>query len=128
MKTKWYFLWMMMALSVLIVSCEEKEDAETCDSEDFAADFGCPTDVNAIASFCTDGLNDSYYTYNGTNYMCTGVDVSTCDSALHQIELLLIDAGCSTKKKSGGVSPGIVKMSQMAQNLLDEVRNESLCN
>jgi len=128
MKTKRYFLWMMMALSVMIVSCEEKEDAETCDSEDFADDFGCPVDINAIAAFCADGVNNSYYTFEGTNYMCTGVDASTCDSALHQIELILINAGCSTKKKSGEISPGVVKMTQMAEKLLNEVRNESVCN
>lgn len=127
MKTKRYFLWIMMALSVLIVSCEKDDDAETCDSEDFAEDFGCPVDVNAVASFCTDGVNDSYYTYNGTNYMCTGVDASTCESALSQIESILIKAGCSTKK-SGEVNPGVIKLSQMAEQLLNEVRNESLCN
>lgn len=127
MKTKRYFLWIIMAFSVLIVSCEETKDAETCDSEDFAEDFGCPVDVDAVASFCTDGVNNSYYTYNGTNYMCTGVDASTCESALSQIELILINAGCSTKKSSE-ISQGKVKLSQMAEQLLDEVRNESICN
>ncbi len=127
MKTQKLFFLIMMVLSVAFVSCDKDDDKETCDSEDLADDFGCPTDVDALATFCSDGVNASYYTFNGTNYMCTGVDVSTCDNALNQIGALLIEAGCGTKK-SGSIEKGMIELSAMAERLLSEVRTESLCN
>jgi hypothetical protein len=127
MKTKKYLWMLMMVLAVFAVSCEKDEDpTETCDSEDLAEDYNCPIDVDAIATFCADGVSDSYYTYNGEDYSCTGVDVSTCDGAIDQISDALIEAGCGDKKKSGSMESGKIKLSQMAENLLAEVRLGSL--
>ena len=115
-----------MVLAVAFVSCEKDEDKETCDSQDLADDFNCPVSVDAIATFCSDGVNNSYYTYAGTDYMCTGVDATTCDNALSQIEDALIEVGCGTKKN--GVEGGIkVELTAMAENLLEEVRTQSVC-
>ncbi len=118
----------MMVLAAIAVSCDKDEDTETCDSEDLAEDFSCPVDVDAIATFCTDGVSDSYYTYNGNDYMCTGVEASTCDNALIQLGVALIEAGCGTKKNSESFDSGLIELSQMAENLLAEVRAESLYN
>ncbi|MCB2196898.1 MAG: hypothetical protein KQH79_13640 [Bacteroidetes bacterium] len=125
MKTKNFFIWVMMILAVAVISCDKDEDEESCDSEDLAADFNCPVDVDAIATFCTDGVNNSYYTYAGTDYMCTGVDASTCDEALNEIGAALLEAGCGAKK-SGSVDAAKIKLSTMAENLLEEVRTKSI--
>jgi hypothetical protein len=126
MKTKKFFIWVMMILAVAVISCDDDDgDDESCDSENLAEDFNCPVDVDAIATFCSDGVNDSYYIYAGTNYMCTGVDVSTCDDALNQIGAALLEAGCGAKK-SGSVDAAKIKLSKMAENLLEEVRTKSI--
>lgn len=127
MKTKRYLFWIMMILAVMVVSCSEEEDGESCDSEDVSEDFNCPADVDAIVAFCSDGVNNSYYVFNGTNYTCTGVDVSTCDEALNQIGVVLLDVGCSSKK-SGKIEAGLINLTIMAENLLEEVRTNSVCN
>ncbi len=127
MKTKKYLWMLMMVLAVFAVSCEKDDDPiETCDGEDLADDFNCPTDIDAIATFCSDGENASYYTYAGTDYYCTGVEASTCDGAVTQVGLALIEAGCGDKKKSGSLESGKIKLTQMAENLLAEVRSGSL--
>ena len=127
MKTKKYLWMLMMVLAAFVVSCDKDEDPiEACEGEDLAEDFNCPVDVDAIATFCADGVSDSYYTYNGTDYYCTGVEASTCDGAITQVGIALIEAGCGTKKKSGSMENGLIKLSQMAENLLAEVRSESL--
>ena len=129
MKTQKYLFWIMMVFAILVVSCDKDEDdKETCDSEDFSEDFGCPIDVDAIATFCSDGVNNSYYIYNDTNYVCSGVEASTCDEAINQIGILLIAQGCGTKKKSGSIEAGMIELSAMAERLLDEVRTNSVCN
>ncbi len=125
MKVKKYLVWMMMVLAVAIVACEDDEPTESCDSEDLSADFQCPEDVDAIATFCSDGTNRSYYTFGGTDYYCTGVEASTCDAALNTISNLLLEAGCSSKKKS--MEAGLIKLTTMAENLLEEVRTGSVC-
>lgn len=118
----------MILATVAISACDDKEEnEESCDSEDLTEDFGCPVDVDAIATFCSDGVNNSYYTYNGNDYQCTGVDVSTCDDALTEIGVALIEAGCGTKK-SGSIEAGKIKLTEMAEQLLAEVRAESLSN
>jgi len=128
MKTKRYFFLVMMIFAVAFVSCDEDEDDETCDSENLSEDFNCPVDVDAIATFCSDGVSNSYYTYAGSDYQCTGVEAATCDQALTDIGIALIEAGCGTKKKSGAYDAGMIKLSAMAENLLDEVRTNSVCN
>ena len=122
------YLWMlMMVLAVFAVSCDKDEDPiEACEGEDLAEEFNCPVDVDAIATFCADGVSDSYYTYNGTDYYCSGVDVTTCDDAIDQVGIALIEAGCGTKKKSASMENGKIKLTQLAENLLAEVRSESL--
>ena len=128
MKTKKYLIWVMMILAAFIISCDNEDDAvESCDSEDVSEDLSCPTDVNTIASFCSDGESDSYYVFNGTNYYCEGVDVETCDSALYDIGIALLEAGCGDKK-SAGIKNVKIKLSEMAEKLLEEVRTESVCN
>lgn len=126
MKTKRYLFLIMMLIAALGISCNEDDDEETCDSEDLAEDFGCPVDIDAIATFCSDGVNNSYYTYSGNDYLCTGVDAETCDEALNQIGIALIEAGCSSKKS--GSEAGFAKLTSMAESLLKEVRMESLCD
>jgi len=116
-----------MILAVLAVSCEKDEDpVESCDGEDVSGEYNCPIDVDVIATFCADGVTNSYYTYNGEDYACTGVDVSTCDGAIDAISDALIEAGCATKKKSGSMESSKIKLTQLAENLLAEVRAESL--
>ncbi|MFO7843920.1 MAG: hypothetical protein R6V16_08930 [Bacteroidales bacterium] len=126
MKTKRFLTWIMMFFAVAIIACDKEEDAETCDSEDLTEDFSCPVDVNAIASFCSDGVNNSYYTFNGVDYQCDGVSASTCDDALNDIGVALLEEGCSAKK-SGSMSSLKIKLSAMAENLLEEVRTQSVC-
>jgi len=128
MKTKHYFFLFAMALAVMFTACDETTEPESCDGEDIAEDLGCPTDVSIIATFCSDGVNDSYYTYNGEDYMCKGVGASTCDSALLQIgiQVILDNPECSDKKSAE--LPSNIKLSKMAEALLTEVRSKSLCN
>jgi hypothetical protein len=128
MKAKRYFMLAMMIFAVAFVSCEKDEDDETCDSENLSEDFNCPIDVDAIATFCSDGVSNSYYTFAGNDYQCTGVDAATCDEALNQIGVALLEAGCGSKKKSGAYDAGMIKLSAMAENLLEEVRTNSVCN
>lgn len=128
MKTRRYFILAMMIFAVAFVSCEKDEDDETCDSENLSEDFGCPVDVDAIATFCSDGVSNSYYTFAGTDYQCTGVEESTCSDALNQIGAALLEEGCGSKKKSGSLDAGMIKLSAMAENLLKEVRMNSVCN
>jgi len=117
----------MMVLAAFVVACDKDDDpVEACESDDFAEDFNCPVDVDAIATFCADGVNTSYYTYADTDYYCTGVDVSTCDGAINEVGLALVEAGCGDKKKSGSIESGKIKLTQMAENLLAEVRSGSL--
>ncbi len=128
MKTKKYLFLMFLAfVSVAFIACET-EDAETCDGEDIAEDF-CPNlDISIIATFCTDGVNKSYYTYSGENYYCDGVDANTCNTALQNIgKQIIIDHPDCITKKSGGVNLVYIKLNKMAENLLTEVRNKSLC-
>ena len=66
-----------MILAVAIVSCDKQDSKESCDSEDVTGDFSCPVNVNAVATFCSDGVNNAYYTFNGVDYECTGVGAST---------------------------------------------------
>jgi hypothetical protein len=126
MKTMKYLWMLLMVLAVVVVSCDDDEPTESCDSSDFADDFNCPVDVDAVATFCSDGVNKAYYTYAGADYYCTGVDASTCDDAINEVGIALIEAGCGTKKKSASFENGKIKLSQLAENLLAEVRAGSL--
>lgn len=126
MKAKKYVYLMATILAFGFVSCET-EPGESCDGEDLSADFSCPASVDAVATFCSDGVNNSYYTYAGNDYYCTGVDANTCQDALNSIGTALIEAGCSSKK-SGSIEAAQLKLSALAENLLQEVRTQSLSN
>ncbi|MCK9207863.1 MAG: hypothetical protein M0P66_12180 [Salinivirgaceae bacterium] len=125
MKATKYFFMLALAVSVSFISCET-EDTESCDAENLSDDFNCPTSVDAVATFCSDGVNNSYYTFGGTDYQCTGVEASTCDAAIQAIGAKLIEAGCSGKK-SGSIDAANIKLTAMAEKLLEEVRTKSLC-
>lgn len=118
-----------MAISVSFVACGGDDDEESCDGEDIAEDLGCPTDINVIATFCSDGITNSYYTYGGENYDCTGIEASTCGDALDAIAIQVIEdhPECATKK-AGSFETANIKLSQMAETLLADVRSKSLCN
>lgn len=126
MKAKKYVYLLAMILTFGLVSCET-DPGESCDGEDLSSDFSCPTNVDAVATFCSDGVSNSYYTYGGNDYYCTGVDASTCDDAIAAIGTALIEAGCSGKK-SGSIDAAQLKLSELAENLLEEVRTQSLNN
>ena len=113
-----------MALAVSFTACDEPVE-ESCDGEDLSEDLSCPTDVDAVATFCSDGINTSYYTYGGGKYECTGVEASTCDKAISDISTKLIEEGCAGKKTA---SIGQEKLSSLAERLLIQVKIESLCN
>ena len=124
MKAKKYVYLMAMILAFGFVSCET-DPGESCDGEDLQEDFKC--DFEVIATFCSDGVNNSYYTYNGNDYYCTGVDANTCDEALASIGTALAEAGCGSSK-SGSIDAGKLKLTELAENLLEEVRTQSLSN
>lgn len=120
---------MLMALAISFTSCGDTDPEESCDGEDIAEDLGCPVDVSIVATFCSDGETNSYYTYDGNNYDCTGVEASTCDDAIAAIGVqVLIDNPDCVTKKSADYDAGKAKLSALAQNLLNEVRLQSLCN
>ena len=123
---KKYLFLMMAAAGAMIVSCTTT-DPESCDSTDFGPDFNCPTTVDAVATFCSDGVNNSYYTYGGKKYECTGIEASTCTAATDSIATILISKGCSGKK-SGSLKSMQTELSDFAEQLLLEVKSESLCN
>lgn len=126
MKARKYFFLSGIALAMAFVSCEV-EDPDSCVSEDLSSDFSCPASVDAVATFCSDGVTNSYYTYGGSKYECTGIAENTCDGALSSIRNKLISKGCSGKK-SGSIEAANVKLSAMAEKLLLEVKSKSLCN
>lgn len=129
MKTKKYLLFMLMALvSVAFVSCTEDDPEETCDSDEITDAYNCPTDVEIYATFCADGETNSYYTYDGVDYPCTSIDASACSKALDDIGLQLLEdhPECFTKK-SGDTELAYLKLSNLAEGVLAEVRSKSLC-
>ncbi len=126
MKTFKYLMPAFIAVLVYFTSCTPA-DTNSCDSENLSSDFNCPTNVDAVATFCSDGVNNSYYTYNGDKYECTGIEASTCDSAINAIGVKLIEAGCGSKK-SASLDAMNIKLSAMAERLLLEAKNKSLCD
>ena len=125
MKNKNFLFPVLMAFAVSFTACEAISD-ESCDGLDLAEDdLTCPSDVDAVATFCSDGVSNSYYTYGGGKYECTGIEASTCDNAIRTISNKLIGEGCSSAKKSSSIIE--VKLSSMAENLLIKVKSESLC-
>lgn len=125
MKTRNYlFVALMGLLSLSLLSaCGDKESKESCKGEDLGEDFGCPVNVNAVATFCSDGVNNSYYTYDGEKYSCAGVESNTCDAALAAIGVKLTEKGCATKQLDIER-----ELTKLAENLLLEVKSQSLCN
>ena len=120
------YLFLMMATVVAMIFSCTTTDPESCDNFDFGQDFSCPDNVETNASFCSDGINKSYYDYNGNKYFCDGVEPTTCDSALNKISLILLENGCS-QKKSGSLKSMQIRLSEKAEQLLIEVKSEALC-
>jgi len=127
MKTKNYFYLIAMVIGSILISCEGVEDLESCDGEDLADTFCEQLDIDLIATFCSDGVNNSYYTYNGVDYQCDGIEASSCESALSNItaQMQKDEPDCFAKKKSTDFESANKKISIMAENLLLEVRNKS---
>lgn len=123
MKVKRILFPVLMAAAVAFSSCGDDDPDESCDGEDIGAEM-CSNDFSAIATFCSDGENDSYYTYNGEDFMCTGVAASTCDDALSQIAVKIIESGCETGKSAEIAAK--VQLTDMAEKLLEQVRKESI--
>lgn len=127
MKLKKYLFVSFVACSALLSSCDKTPEAPSCKGEDLGKQFCQATKIEAVADFCSDGVNKSYYTYNGKKYECTGVEASTCSAAQEAIatEIMKID-GCVTKSNEG-IDLEVV-LSKLAQEVLLEVKSESLCN
>lgn len=125
MKLKNKLFIVLIAFAPAFIACETTPE-ESCDSENFSDDFGCPVSVDAVATFCSDGVNKSYYSFRGSNYYCNSVAANTCDAANDKIAKILINDGCSTKKM--GYITIDSQLSDMANELLNEVRLKSVCN
>lgn len=122
---KKYFFLILTAFAFTFSSCDKKVE-ESCDGENMKDDFNCNFDV--MVTFCSDGENKSYYTYDGNKYECTGSAASTCDAALQQLSAAFIAKGCDGLSKSGKVDLVNIRLTEMAEKLLMEVRSESLNN
>lgn len=127
MKLKKYLFVSLVACSAIFSSCGEKTPEESCKKNDLGKEFCKATKMEAVATFCSDGVNKSYYTYNGEKFECTGVDASTCSAALATISAKILETeGCVTKSNEGiGLD---VVLTKLAQEVLLEVKSESLCN
>ncbi len=128
MKTTKFLFSVFTVLFVVffIASCGEDENTESCDSIDVEGELNCPADISTVATFCSDGVNKSYYTYGGEKYYCEGVDASTCQAANDTIASKLIENGCKTSK-SGSLKNVKIRLNTLAEKLLIEVRENSLC-
>ncbi len=122
MKAKRFLFPVLMAIAVAFTACEEAEPEESCDGEDLGE--MCSNDFAAMATFCSDGVNNSYYTYGGDAYECDGVEASTCDNALNDLAIQIIEDGCETSKSAQVTTHA--KMTKMAEELLNQVKLESI--
>lgn len=123
MKVKKILFPVLVAAVVAFSACGGEDPVESCDGEDIGADL-CSNDFSAVATFCTDGENNSYYTYGGDDFMCTGVEASTCSAALDSIAVKIIESGCETGKSAEIMAKA--NLSKMAEKLLEEVRVQSI--
>ncbi|MDA3890861.1 MAG: hypothetical protein PF517_04265 [Salinivirgaceae bacterium] len=125
MKVRRILFPVLMAMAVSFSSCGEDDPEESCDGENIGEEM-CSNDFSAVATFCTDGENNSYYTYGGDKFECDGVDANTCADALDAVAVKMIEAGCETGKSAEIKAQA--KITKMAENLLVKVRQESISN
>jgi len=128
MKKITYIALLAILFSGLIISCGEKDPEESCDGNDLADDFCSQLDIDLIATFCSDGESNSYYTYNGVNYTCEGVEASTCTKALADItaQMRTDQPDCFAKSTEENYAAANTKLSKTAEKLLIDVRLNSM--
>lgn len=112
----------------LLLSCTEPEPAESCDGNDLADDFCSELNIDLIATFCSDGVSNSYYTYNGETFECEGIEASTCDTAIANMtaKMKLNEPNCFAKSSTESLKAAKTKLSNTAEKLLNDVRLNSL--
>jgi hypothetical protein len=113
-------------ISGLLFTCGDPEPEDTCNAEDYCDKRD---DIVLNATFCSDGESNSYYTYGGEKYTCTGVDASTCDDARAAILAKMQDEEPTCfGKKNGEVDLTAIKtkLSKTAEKLLRDVRLKSM--
>ncbi|NJO89652.1 MAG: hypothetical protein HC831_12430 [Chloroflexia bacterium] len=74
-----YTIVFVALISGLLLSCKDKEPEESCNQTDIG-ELCTQLDIEILATFCSDGESNSYYTYNDKKYVCDGVDANTCKS------------------------------------------------
>ncbi len=96
------------------VGCAEDESDEFCENPEAA----CPDDTAIDASACCTSSN-CYWTYNGTDYPCSGTN---CNAVLNTIITDACVAGVNMK--SGDVDLAALKaqMEAVTEKLLAEAR------
>lgn len=128
MKRIIYTVLFAVLISGLSFSCGgDDEPEESCDGNDLADEFCSQLDIDLIATFCSDGKSNSYYTYNGEKYTCTGVEASTCADALTAItaKMRTDQPDCFAKSTEENEAAAKIILSETAKNLLLNVRLNS---
>jgi len=117
-----------LLFATVLLSCKEPEPEESCDGNDLADDYCDQLDIDLVATFCSDGTNNSYYTYKGVKYECEGTESSTCDTALALIttQMKLDQPDCFAKKSRNDYETVKTKINERAEKLLMEVRLKNL--
>jgi hypothetical protein len=115
-------------VSGLLSTCGDPEPEESCDGVDLGDQYCSQLDIEIIATFCSDGENNSYYAYNNKNYTCDGVAASTCGDALDDIaaQIRTDNPGCSKKNTKENMAAIKTKLSETAEKLLRDVRLKSM--
>lgn len=115
-------------ISGLLFTCGDPETKESCDANDLADDFCSQLNIDLVATFCSDGVSNSYYTYDGKTYTCTGVDASTCTKALADItaQMKIDQPNCFVKSTPEKLTAVKTKLSKTAEKLLRDVRLNSM--
>ena len=126
MKRITYIALFAVLFASLLLSCTKDEAEESCDGEDYCEQL---PDIDLIATFCSDGEANSYYTYDGEAYACEGVEASTCATALDGIatQMRADQPDCFAKKSNiESVKALKTRLSNNAEKLLMEVRLNSI--
>jgi hypothetical protein len=128
MKRLIYTVVFAVFISGLLFTCGDPEPEESCDANDLADDFCSQLDIDLVATFCSDGESNSYYTYNGDKYTCDGVAASTCTDALAAItaKMRTDEPTCFAKSTPENYTAAKTKLSKTAEKLLRNVRLNSM--
>ncbi len=129
MKRIIYTVVFAVLVSGLLFTCGDPESKESCDANDLADQYCSQLDIDLIATFCSDGENNSYYTYDGDKYPCDGVESSTCTAARTAMiaKMKENEPTCITKKSSKeNYTAAKTKLSKTAEKLLRNVRLNSM--